>query len=168
MTETTSLSNETREDLVRRAWYSHDARWYSAVAEEFGLEAANRLNRRIVRVIGQIEAGRLSRALGTQTAEDLSEFLQFMESGRQLYVTPPLIEMDVRQVDGKSYEIAVTGCFVAQNIQRAGIAESYDCAVFDRVQGWHDALGLPLDDDLPPTRCAMARGEECRRVLAVR
>ncbi len=168
MTETTSLSNETREDLIRRAWYSHDARWYAAVAEEFGFDAANRLNRRIVRAVGQVEAGRLIRALGVGPAAGLPEFLPFMEAGRQLYVAPPLIEMEVRPLDDKSYEIAVTGCFVAQNIQRAGIAESYDCAVFDRVQGWHDALGLPLDGDFPPRPCALAEGRECRCTVTLR
>jgi len=167
MNETGELSEGTREDLLRRAWYSHDARWFAAVAQEFGMEAANRLNRRVVREVGQVEAGRLAKALGVQQASSVAEFLDFLEAGRQLYVAPPLIEMDVRQVDGERYEIAVTQCFVAQNIQRAGIAESYQCAVFDRVQGWHDALGLPLAASLPPARCAMAAGRECRRVLAV-
>jgi len=100
---------------------------------------------------------------------DLGEFLEFLEAGCRLYVAPPLIEMDVSQVDEHSYEVAVTRCFVAQNIQRAGIAGGYQCAVFDRVQGWHDALGLPLvADELPAARCPVAEGGgECRRVLAI-
>jgi hypothetical protein len=92
-----------------------------------------------------------------------------LESGRELYVAPPLIEMEARAIDESSYEIRVSRCFVAENIQRAGIAEAYECAVFDRVAGWHDALGLPLTDgELPAQRCAFAQGRECRRVFAVR
>lgn len=120
-----------------------------------------------MREVGQVEAGRLAKALGVPQASSVAEFLDFLEAGRHLYVAPPLIEMDVRQVDAQRYEIAVTQCFVSQNIQRAGIAESYECAVFDRVEGWHDALGLPLAESLPPSRCAMPLGQECRRVLAV-
>jgi hypothetical protein len=41
------------------------------------------------------------------------------------------------------------------------------CAAFNRIQGWHDALNLPFAERLPPSRCAMAAGRECRRVLAV-
>jgi hypothetical protein len=163
------LSNETREDLLRKNWYSHDARWFAAVVEEFGLEAANRLNRRVVRAVGQVETRRLANALNVERASNLSGFLQMLETGRELYVAPPLIEMEARAIDESSYEIRVSRCFVAENIQRAGIAEAYECAVFDRVAGWHDALGLPLaDDELPAQRCAAAQEQECRRVFAVR
>ncbi|MBI5948492.1 MAG: hypothetical protein HY875_10160 [Chloroflexi bacterium] len=164
-----TLSPGEREDLLRKTWYSHDARWFAAVAGEFGMEAANRLNRRIVREIGQVETGRLARALGKDSVSGVGEFLDCLEAGRQLYVAPPLMEMATRAIDERSYEVTVSRCFVAENIQRAGIAGSYDCAVFDRVQGWHDALGLPLaEDTLPPAHCAMAEGRECRRVFVVR
>ncbi len=165
----TPLSSSVREDLIRKNWYSHDARWFAAVAEEFGIEAANRMNRRIVRAIGQVETGRLAKTLGVERPSNLQEFLSMLEMGRELYVPPPLIEMDARPIDERSYEVTVSRCFVAENIRRAGIAETYDCAVFDRVQGWHDALGLPLaGDQLPATRCAMAQGRECRRVFTIR
>jgi hypothetical protein len=38
MRETGELSEGTREDLLRGGWYSHDARWFAAVAQEFGIE----------------------------------------------------------------------------------------------------------------------------------
>ena len=31
------LSPDQREGLIRSCWYSHDARWFNAVAQEFGL-----------------------------------------------------------------------------------------------------------------------------------
>ena len=164
-----ALPAEVREDLIRKNWYSHDARWFAAVTEEFGIEAANRLNRRIVRAIGQVETGRLAKALGVERAPSVSEFLEMLALGRELYVASPLMEMDARMIDERSYEVTVSHCFVAENIERAGIAAIYDCAVFDRMQGWHDALKLPLaDDELPATRCAIAQGRECRRVFSVR
>jgi hypothetical protein len=169
MNKRAALPAEVREDLIRKNWYSHDARWFAAVSEEFGIEAANRLNRRIVRAIGQVETGRLAKALGVERASNVPEFLEMLDLGRELYVAPPLMEMDARAIDERSYEVTVSRCFVAENIQRAGVAGSYDCAVFDRVQGWHDALKLPLaDDELPAARCAMAQGRECRRVFAIR
>jgi len=30
------LSDEEEKELLRSCWYSHDARWYMAVAQEFG------------------------------------------------------------------------------------------------------------------------------------
>jgi len=39
------LSSSQREALLVNCWMSHDARWFVAVAREYGMEAANRLNR---------------------------------------------------------------------------------------------------------------------------
>jgi len=165
----TELDPQAREDMVRRAWYAHDARWFSAVAAEFGIETANRLNRAAVRAVGQVEAGRLARALGTPRTPSVEEFLDFLQRGLDLYVAPPLMDMTVRPVDERSYEVTVNGCFVHTNITKAGIADRYECAVWDRVQGYHEALGQSLEEgQLPPATCVRAQGLECRRVLTIK
>lgn len=160
------LTPEEREELLRRAWYSHDARWFSAVAREFGIEAANRVNREVVREVGRIEAGRLLRASAAQPGESLEAFLDFLRAGLDLYVAPPLMEMTFRKVDEDCYEVSVGECFVASNISRAGIAGSYECAVWDRVAGYHDALGQALEaGQLPGSTCMKATGGSCSRVI---
>ena len=159
------LAPEAREDLISRAWYSHDARWFNAVAEEFGMEAANRLNRKAVRATGAVEAKRLQATLGLGQIGSVPAFLEFMDAGRDLYVAAPLIEMTIRPLDERSYTVEVGRCFVADNIARAGIAETYQCAVFDRIQGWHDGLGFPLIEDVPAAGCAIAAGKPCIRTF---
>ncbi len=167
--DSSQLDPKTREDMIRRAWYAHDARWFAAVAAEYGMEVANRLNRAAVRAVGQIEAGRLARALGKQRAESVEEFLEFLGSGLDLYVAAPLMDMDIRKIDERSYEVTVNDCFVHTNIAKAGITDTYECAVWDRVQGYHEALGQSLEDgQLPGATCVRARGEECRRVLTIK
>jgi hypothetical protein len=166
--DSTELDPKTREDMIRRAWYAHDARWFAAVAAEYGIEVANRLNRAAVRAVGQVEAGRLARALGQPRPENVEEFLGFLRGGLDLYVAPPLMDMDMRQIDDRSYEVTVNDCFVHTNIAKAGITETYECAVWDRVQGYHEALGQSLaEGQLPATTCMRARGQECRRVLSI-
>ena len=54
-----------------------------------------------------------------------------------------------------------------ENITKAGIAEHYVCAVFDRVAGWHDAIGLPLAEEPPALPCAKSQGKECRRTMTI-
>lgn len=160
------LAPETREELIRRAWYIHDARWFSLVAAEFGMEAANRLNRAAVGAVAEAEAGRLLRALGSPAVNDARDALQFIDIGRQVYVAEPLMQMSFHPVDERSYEVALADCFVATNVMKAGITDRYECAVFDRVAGWHRAMGLPLDPAcVPTTTCVRAHGEECRRLI---
>lgn len=167
MTASSPLTQEQRETLLLGAWYSHDARWFNAVAEEFGIEAANRLNRRAVHALALVEAHRLAKTLGLGPAPDLPAFLAFVDHIRDTYVPSSLSEMEVTVVDDRTYEVEVTKCFVAGNIVRAGIAESYECAVFDRLHGWHEAAGLPLSEPFPAIRCPVAQGGRCRQLLRV-
>jgi hypothetical protein len=56
---------------------------------------------------------------------------------------------------------------VHENIVRAGIASTYECAVFDRLQGWHDAWGLPVAEPMPLRTCALAAGRDCRQRFTI-
>src|SRR3989304_5943505 len=167
MSQKPALTEEAQKNLLRRCWYSHDARWFTSVAQEFGLEAANRLNRRTVRSLGRAEMLRRARELGGEGVSSLAGLLQLFESGRQLFVPPPLMEFQMKPLDGRSYQVSFQRCFVHENIVRAGIDDGYVCAVFDRLQGWHDALNLPLAQEMPALPCARVQGKECRRVLTV-
>ncbi len=166
MRPASELAPEVREDLLRRAWYIHDAAWFAAVREELGIETANRLNRRAVHTVALAEARRLAKAADTGSVGTLRAMLEFIAAGDNIYVGPRLMEMEARQVDERSYQVHVKNCFVAEHIARAGMAESYECAVFERVASWHDALGLPLaPGQLPPMQCVKAANQECRKVL---
>jgi hypothetical protein len=160
------LSDEKEKELLRSCWYSHDARWYMTVAQEFGVEAANRLNKRVCRALGKAEMRRLVRALGIAEPRTVQELVQVVKAAFRFFAPPPLTQLEIRVVDDHSYEALMKRCFIHDNISRAGIASSYVCAAYDRVQGWHEALGLPLAEEPPALPCAKIRGCECRPVIA--
>ena len=161
------LAPEIEKDLLRRCWMSHDAYWFAGVAGEFGMDAANRINRKNVRAIGRTEMFRLMKALGCARVEGMDGAMRLFEAGRALYVPPPATQADVAVIVDGASEVHISRCFVHENITRADIKESYHCAVFDRTQGWHDAWGLPLVEELPAATCALAAGEACVRTFAI-
>jgi len=168
MNEDPVLPAEATAELLRRCWYSHDAHWFMSVAGEFGMEAANRLNRRTLRAFGRTEALRLARALGGENVDSPEGMARLIAAGRRLLFPQPGMDVQVKIIDGRSYEVSFQRCFVHEKIQRAGMGDSYVCAVFDRLQGWHDALGLPLAEEVPALPCAKVQGKECRRLLTIR
>jgi hypothetical protein len=129
------LSEEVQQDLLRRCWLWHDARWYASVAAEFGLDVADRLNRANVLALGATEMRRLMKALGVDRVDNLSDALELYEIARRLYVPVSLMEADVSAVTETSYDVVFRRCYVHENIVRAGIGGTYKCAVFDRIQG---------------------------------
>jgi hypothetical protein len=136
------------------------------VAQEFGMETANRLNRLVCRALGEAEMRRLIRALGIVKPTTVQELVQVMEVAFRVFAPPPLTQLEFRVVDDHSYEGWMKRCFIHDNIVKAGIAPFYVCAAHDRIQGWHDALGLPLAAEPPALPCAKVQGRECRPVIA--
>lgn len=162
------LSDQQEKELLRKCWYTHDARWFMSVAQEFGLEAANKLNKRTCRALGEAEMRRLVKALGIGAPTDVQEVMPVIEAAFRLFTPPPLMELEVRMIDERSWEGWMKRCFIHDNVVKAGIGGSYACAAIDRIYGWHDALGMPLAGEPPALRCPKLEGRECRHVLTVR
>ena len=160
------LTPAAREAVLVRSWMSHDARWFNAVAQEYGLEAANRLNKVAARAVGQAEAPRVLRALALTPSAALDDWLVAQEALIGL-LGPDLLEYRVRKLDARAYRVEVERCFAYDNVVRAGVAATYECGILERVGGWLDALGLAHRMNPCLGRCLKAQGRECAYEIAL-
>ena len=156
-----------REQLLLKCWMSHDARWFNAVAREFGMEAANRVNQAAVRDAGRIEAQRVGRALGAPPPKDAAGCLRAQETLIGL-LGPDLLDYDAEVNGADSYRIRVKRCFAHENVEKAGIASQYDCGIFARIEGWLEGIGFDHQVDPPLKGCLKAQGKECVHTIRVR
>jgi hypothetical protein len=155
-----SLSFEMEKDLLIKGWMSHDARWFMAVAEHFGMDAANRLNQSVCREIGRVEMKRLMKSLVLSPPKDINEYLNFKKEALSLY-GPDLIDYEIKILDHQSYEMHMKRCFAYGNIVRAGIEDRCECGIFARLQGWIDAQELSHELIPPLGKCMMVLEKEC-------
>lgn len=154
------LSQAQRESLLVKCWMSHDARWFMAVAREFGVEAAVRLNQAAAREEGKAEAARIARTLGLPPVSDLRDFLLRQEIMIAL-LCPELLDYEIHQPSPDRHEVVVNRCFAHENIVKAGIGQAYECGIFARVLGWMDALGVQCEMTPPLGKCMKLDGGEC-------
>ena len=154
------LSPPEREVLLIKCWMSHDARWFMAVAREYGTEAANRLNQVAAHEVGKVEARRIARALELPAAITIDDWLLTQEIFLGL-VGPGLVDYRVTKAGSNAFEVDVQRCFANENATRAGVADQMECGVFARITGWADALGLRYEITPPLGKCLMAQGREC-------
>jgi hypothetical protein len=168
MSREPALSDEQEKELLRKCWYTHDARWFMSVAQEYGLDVANKLNKRTCRALGEAEMRRFVRALDIPQPRTVQELVPVIGAAFRLFTPPPLMDLEVRVVDERSWEGWMKRCFIHDNVVKAGIGASYVCAAIDRIYGWHDALGLPLAEEPPALRCPKIEGRECRPLLTIR
>jgi len=155
-----SLSFEMEKDLLIKGWMSHDARWFMAVAEHFGIEAASRLNQIVARELGRVEMKRFMKTLALSSPQNMEEYLNIKKAALSLF-GPDLIEYEIKILDHQSYAMQLKRCFAHENIVRAGIKDQYECGILARLRGWIDAQGL--EHELQPAlgRCMMVLGKEC-------
>jgi hypothetical protein len=161
------LTPSEREALLIKCWMSHDARWFTAVAGEFGLDVANRINKIAAHELGKVEARRLTAVLGSTPVENLDEYLLFQEIGISL-LGPDLLEYQIQKVDDHTCQMSVTRCFAFENVTRAGIADQYDCGILPRVTGWMEFLGIDHELNPPLGKCLKAQGKECAYSISFR
>ena len=161
-----SLSFEMEKDLLIKGWMSHDARWFMAVTQHFGIDAANRLNQFVCREIGRVEMKRLMKSLVLSPPKDIREYLNLKKAAISLY-GPNLIEYEIKTLDDQSYEMHMKRCFAYENIVRAGIEDRCECGIFARLQGWIDAQGLEHELTPPLGKCMMVLGKECSYTITL-
>jgi len=162
-----NLSFDSQKDLLIKGWMSHDARWYMAVAEHFGIAAANRLNQMVARELGRVEMKRFMKALNLPPSRNMEEYLNLKKAALSMF-GPDLIDYDIKILDHRSYKMHLKRCFAHENIVRAGIKDQYECGIFSRLQGWIDAQGL--QHELTPAlgKCMKVLGKECCYHVVIR
>ena len=159
------LSSAEREALLIKCWMSHDARWFMAVAGEYGMEVANRLNQIAAHEVGKVEARRIVRALQLPPVRSVDDYLLAQELFIGL-LGPELLDYDVTKTGDNECQVHVRRCFANENVVRAGVADHVECGIFARVSGWVDALGLTWGMTPPLGKCLKVQGQECVYRLA--
>src|SRR3972149_4691483 len=101
-----TLSQEEREALLIKCWMSHDARWFMAVAQDFGLEAASQLNQAASHEEGKVEAHRIMGALQIPPPETAGDYLLLQEIIAGLLV-PELLEYQVVSAGDDSFQVRI-------------------------------------------------------------
>jgi hypothetical protein len=161
------LSFDVQKGLLIKGWMSHDARWFMAVAEHFGIEHANRLNQKVARELGRVEMKRFMKALNLSPSRNMEEYLDLKKAALSMFGRD-LVDYEIKILDHQSYEMDLTRCFAHENIVRAGIKDEYECGILSRLQGWIDAQGLEHELAPPLGKCMKVSGKECRYRITIR
>ena len=162
-----SLSFDAQKDLLIKDWMSHDARWFMAVVEHFGIEHANRLNQKVARELGRVEMRRFMKTLDLSPSRNMEEYLNLKKAALSMF-GPDLVDYEIKILDHQTYEMHLARCFAHENIVKAGIKDQYECGIFSRLQGWIDAQGL--EHELAPAlgKCMKVLGKECCYAVKLR
>lgn len=166
MRELDDISKEELRDLLGKGWLTHDGAWFFNTAAEFGIDAANRLNKAAIKTMAPMEMSRTRRVLGIdhEGIESFSEIEEFTfkalhlimprSVSSRMHLTSP--EFNVIRWD---WEEGL--CFAFRGMQQIGLLDGYECGVIYRLECWLEALGVTFELEPRPTACIMHSTGEC-------
>jgi hypothetical protein len=150
---------ELRVFLVNN-WMTHDAIWYGEAASRFGMAEASPMNLRVCRSLGKIEFKRFLKATGASRPDGMRALREMFDQAWRVFVPPAFDgEVDFRADDTMVMKNAE--CFAHKGMVRAGLIGEYECGIFERIEGWFDAMGLDYTRTPDLSRCLKYKGEEC-------
>ncbi len=158
--ESGTLDREQLRSILIKNWMTHDALWYGEVASKFGMSEASPMNLRVCRTLGRIECGRLMKMVGTSPPRDFREFQELFDLGKQVFF-PDFMDLEILYPGGDSQVFHVLDCFAHTGMKKAGLLADYDCGIFERIEGWFDAMGVRYKRSPVTGRCLKFKGEEC-------
>ena len=155
-----SLDETERHEYLLKNWMTHDALWYAEAAGALGMEKASPMNLRVCRKLGKIEFTRFLKQAGASMPTNLAEVKRISEAGMELLV-PPFMDWAIEWTDDDRMICRVEDCFAHRGMTKFGVIDEYECGIFERIEGWLDAMELSYERTPDLSRCLKYRGEEC-------
>ncbi|NIO04074.1 MAG: hypothetical protein GTN74_05510 [Proteobacteria bacterium] len=155
-----SLNREELRAILLRNWMTHDALWYGEVALKLGMAEASPMNLRVCRKLGTIECQRLMKTLEATPPKSFDEYRQRFEMLRNVFV-PDFMHLEIEYRGKDAQVFHVLDCFAHRGMKKAGTIADYECGIFERIEGWFDAMGLKYTRTPDLSRCLKFKGKEC-------
>src|SRR4030042_2202541 len=135
------LVSEQRERLLRNIWISHDGQWVLKTVQEFGFDAANKLNQAVARSLGKIEIKRLMAATKWGEIKNEEDFKRLLAIACDLYM-PEEHKYEIEQLEDNSVLGRVLECYVYKNVSKAGATTYFRWAAKSRFTSWLEGCAL--------------------------
>jgi hypothetical protein len=155
-----TLNRKNLRNILLTNWMTHDALWYGELALRFGMAEASPMNLRVCRKLGRIEFGRLIKEAGASHPRDMVEYREIFELGKQVFF-PDFMSVETLYPEKDTQIFQVIDCFAHRGMEKAGFIADYECGIFERIEGWFDAMGLEYTRTPDLSRCLKFRGEDC-------
>jgi hypothetical protein len=146
--------------LVRHGWWLHDARWYQAVKNRFGQEAANELNAEVMQFVARRVATSYVRQHPTKDNATSTEVAATLETLARLMFSRAMVRLDSTEFDGESWETVISEHFALRMLKASRSLDGYRCPCMELRAGWFEGIGVRASDEV--VECMRDGASVCR------
>jgi len=151
------LSDEIKADMLRKLALFWDGQWFLKTVDEFGLEAAIRLNAQVRTAFGRIEMRVLLRALGKRRADDLADAIRLVSTYGQVLMGG-ILRADFQTITPNRAQVLIYRCAAYAGARMARL-ERVDQACVACETLWDAWFEVLLPDTPVTVRYPMRQGK---------
>jgi hypothetical protein len=140
---------------VYQWWWLHDGRWYQEVAQRFGFDAANEINKSALRFLAARVAKGVLKSLDKPIEQmEWPEVVEVFCRGARLMWPGDALDFSYTVTGPGTFQVDIVRNFALDMLQRAGTLDKYDCPCLSLREGWFEGLGLqPLENRVEQCMC---------------
>lgn len=147
--------------LVRQGWWLHDARWYQAVKNRFGQEAANELNAEVMQFVARRVATMYTRQRPTTDTVTSEGVAATLEALARLMFSRTMVRLDSTEFDEDNrWETVVSEHFALRMLRASRSLDGYRCPCMELRAGWFEGIRVQVSDEV--VECMRDGASACR------
>jgi hypothetical protein len=142
---------------------THDGMWFFHCLQEFGIRAANNLNKSAIQSLSSIEVQRILKIAGFENRiRSFSELKHFFNTAAH-FMIPDFMNgsFDFPEKNKMTWQFIENACFAFKGIKRLNAIADYECGVLYRIKCWIEALGAKCKFNPEVDRCIMHYAGNC-------
>jgi len=167
MTAPKRIVPKDTKEFLGKSWLTHDGMWFFNVYQEYGIDAANKLNRAAIKSMAPFEVNRCRKLMGInkERLDTFAEAKEFMDGAFQAILPESILSASSFTAPARNvikWEWEDGKCFAYEGMNRLGIADKYVCGVIYRIECWLDCLQVPYTVNPQIDLCIMAQTGSCK------
>ncbi len=149
-------------ELLVKCWMTHDGAWFYNTVKEYGIDAANKLNKGAIRNLSVLEMKRIRKALGMENVKitTFEQLKKFIDDGFSI-LKGGFMKFQYTFPETNRMHWEMDKCFAFEGMKMIGIKQGYECGVIYRVCCWLDALEIKYELKPKINECSLYSQEKC-------
>jgi len=162
MTLLDELDKFELKELLIKCWMTHDGAWFYNTIKEFGIEAANKLNKGAIKNLSVLEMQRIRKALGMkkQMIKTFEQLKKFIDDSFSI-LKGDFMKFEYTFPEKNRMHWEMDTCFAFEGMKLIGVKQGYECGVVFRVCCWLDALGVKYELSPKINDCLLYSQKKC-------
>jgi len=160
------MDNNDLKELLIKCWMSHDAMWFYHCLQECGIEKTNKINKAAVKSMSKIEIKRIQKLFEIGKIDTFQDLQKIMDKALIVFKAD-FMEFKHTFPAKNQVHCEMSKCWAYDGINRMGVIDDYQCAIFTRIEGWFEALGIEYNVNPELNGCLMHTNGKCDRTYTL-